>query len=91
MDLKTKKRFNRALNDAIRSLYMDARSFCYRSDKEYQEFITGLKDYQRKLIDEIHKEQEKLEKAFEDEKIMAVGKQLAEKHKKALVALAKDD
>jgi len=91
MDLKTKRRFNKALNAAISSLDMDARGYCYRTDEEYMEFITGLKDYQRKLIDEIHEEQNRFKRAFEDEKIREVGIQLIEKHKGALIALANDE
>lgn len=67
MDLKTKKRFNKALSSAISSLDDNARGFCYRTDKEYKEFISGLKKYQRNLIDEIHEEEYRLKKAFEEE------------------------
>ena len=91
MDLKTKKRFNKALSSAISNLDDNARGFCYRNDKEYKEFISGLKEYQRKLIDEIHNEEYRLKKAFEDEKIRKTGEMLIDKHIGALKELAKDD
>lgn len=68
MDLQTKKRFNRSIEHAISNLDSDAFCFGFMLDKEYRDFISGIKKYQDKLIEEIHAEEQRLKEQFEKEK-----------------------